>query len=284
MNLPTNLPSKWAEKRERPKFTDRLGLAQPLLAAAALTLITLALGLPILYLLNTALTPDVAPSGLMEQFRLGTLYTQAAAWMDGPLATLVNEGWGPGTGGVIGGCLSLFPADLGHCHDAAQPMAHAITSDGGGIVFTPYARRYVNPDCGTCILLVGSVGGPGAQSAQAALVLLMHIGFSFFLLLSWYGGLSGHFFSWRALIIDAAGVAVVLTLFTWVIGALLPEGLDADPSGFTRAAFLLGHLMGFWLIIVLGVHFLARQTLAHSDWQDLDELTRDSRLILPWPL
>ena len=51
-----NLPAKWAEKRERPQFTDRLGLAQPLLAAAALTLITLALGLPILYLLNTALS------------------------------------------------------------------------------------------------------------------------------------------------------------------------------------------------------------------------------------
>ena len=65
-----NLPAKWARKAGTAPITDRLGLAQPLLAAAALTLITLALGLPILYLLNTALTPDVAPAGLMDEFRL----------------------------------------------------------------------------------------------------------------------------------------------------------------------------------------------------------------------
>ena len=37
----------------------------------------------------------------MDAFRLGALYTQAATWMDGPLAALVNEGGGLTLGGLM---------------------------------------------------------------------------------------------------------------------------------------------------------------------------------------
>ena len=154
-------------------------------------------------------------------------------------------------------------------------MAHAIAGDGGSLLPAAHARRHAHLNCHPHLLLAGAIGGPSAQTAQAALVLLMHVGFSFFLLLAWYGGLSGNFFSWRALIVASALVAVVLNGLHLGFGRIVAQRRRVWL--YTRRLFA-GPLMGFWLIIVLGVHFLARQTLAHSDWQDLDELTRGQQV------
>ena len=269
--------TKWAEKRERPKFSDRLGLAQPLLAAAGLTLISLALGLPILYLLNTALSADVAPASLMDTFQIGALFTKAAAWLDGPLVVLVNTNGGLSFGGLLFVTLAFALLTWG--------MAMMLLSQWRAQLPVMEEASYLRLMPAILLTLIAMpiffwlvrLAGPSAQAAQATLVLLLHVGFAFFLLLAWYGGLSGNFFSWRALLIVAALTATALTAFVWILGALVPQKGDGL-AGFTIAVFVLLHLLGFWLIVVLGVHMLARQTLAHTDWQDLDELTRGQQV------
>ena len=96
-----SVPSKWANRRETPKFAERVGLAQPVLAAGALTFFTALLGLPILYLLNQAFGPNLAPAGVMDTYALGQIYTTIAGSLAGPLEQLIEPEGGLTLGGIL---------------------------------------------------------------------------------------------------------------------------------------------------------------------------------------
>ena len=89
--------------------------------------------------------------------------------------------------------------------------------------------------------------------------------------------MTGSFISWRSLLMTAFTVSFLITFFVWVVGYLIPdEPVDFFVYGFA----VVVHLFGLWLLVVLGVHSLARETLNQSDWQDLDALTRGQQVDL----
>ncbi len=273
----TMLPSKWAHTRERPKFSDRLGLAQPLIAAGTLTFFSLLLGLPILYLLNSALPLGVAPEGVMAAYNLGSAYNRAAEWMTGPLSALIAPTGGLTFGGVLIAAVAF----------SLLTWAVAMSLIGQWRAQLPVMEemvpaRFLVAVVATLSLVVvlfwlTRLAGPGLAAAGAMALALMHFGLGFLIILAWYFALSGTFISWRSLLITAVATAFALTVYVWVLGALAPAP-EAGASAFTTGAFVLLHLFGLWLCLILGVHGLARQTLALSDWQDLDTLTRGQQV------
>ena len=268
------LPSKWAEKRERPKFRDRLGLAQPVLAAGTLTFFSLILGLPLLYLLNSAFPPDISPAGVMAQFNLGSVYNDVASWMTGPLSALISDQGGMTFAGVF---VSAFGFSL-----FAWAIAMMLVSQWRAQVpvmeeVEPY--RFLIAVVLSLVLIVMTfwmtrLAGEGSANAQGLALGILHLAVGALMLLAWYFALTGTFISWRSLLITAFVTSFALTVFVWILGALVPQ----EPGNFTQALFVLAHLFGVWLLVVLGVHFLARQTLEQSDWQDLDTLTRGQQV------
>lgn len=272
-----SLPAKWADKRQRPKFGDRLGLAQPLLAAGALTFFSLAMGLPLLFLLNSAFSADLAPAGLMSQFQLGSVYTEVAAWLEGPLNGLVSSTGGLSFGGVLAATLgtSLFAWAIAMMLVGQWRAQLPVMEELVPIRFA--AAIVVTILLISVLFWIARMSGGNLMDMGALALALLYFVASVFMLMAWYFALTGTFVSWQSIIASSAVVAIVTTVFVWVLGALIPQPLVAV-SGFTKMAFVLAHLFGLWLLIVLGVHFLARQTLQQSDWQDLDELTRGQQV------
>ena len=272
-----SLTSKWAEKRQRPKFGDRLGLAQPLLAAGALTFFSLLMGLPLLFLLNSAFTPDLAPAGLMSQFQLGSLYTEVASWLQGPLNGLISSDGGLSFGGVLMATLgtSLFAWAIAMMLVGQWRAQLPVMEE---LVPIRFAFAIVVTIVLIAVLFwAARLGGAGLSNTGALALGVLYFAFSTLILMAWYYALTGTFVSWSSIVISSFVIALATTVFVWVLGYLIPQPL-VGVSGFTKIGFVLAHLFGLWLLIVLGVHFLARQTLEQSDWQDMDELTRGQQV------
>ena len=85
------LPAKWADRRERPKFLERVGLAQPVLAAGALAFFSLLFGLPVLFLLNQGFEPALAPASVLADFRLGSAYNAVSSTLTDHLSQLIAQ-------------------------------------------------------------------------------------------------------------------------------------------------------------------------------------------------
>ena len=270
------LPAKWADRKERPKFTHRVGLAQPVLAAGVLTFFALLLGLPILYLINGAFDPAVVPAKLMADYRLGQSYNTTVATLDGLLSPLIDTGVGSLTLGGILTCAFGF---------AFLAWAIAMTLVSQWRTQLPVLEvveplRFFTAFVITLTLLsilfwLGRQAGDGVRDAGALALAIFHFGFGFVIILSWYYAITGSFVSWRSLLMTAFTVSGVVTFFVWVLGYAIPAQIDDVPL---NILIVVGHLFGLWLIIVLGVHSLARETLDQSDWQDLDALSRGQQV------
>ena len=271
------LPNKWSHTRERPRFSDRLGLAQPLIAAGTLTFFSLLLGLPILHMLNSALPLAVAPEGVMAAYNLGSAYNRTADWMTGPFTILIAPSGGLTYSGVLIAAVAfslliwIVAMTLVNQWRAQLPVMEEILP-----------TRFLVAVVATLSLVVvlfwlTRLAGPELAEAGAMALALLHFGFGFLIILAWYFALSGTFISWQSLLTSAVVTAFAVTVFVWVLGALAPAPA-AQASTFTISAFVLLHLFGLWLCLILGVHGLARQTLALSDWQDLDGFTRGQQV------
>ena len=266
--------------RENPTATQRLGLAQPILGAGTLTFFSLLLALPLLALLNRVLPPTLAPSELMASFAVGQLYNAAASWFDAPVAALMLQTAGLSVSGALISLLA-FACLLLIC------LAWIIALGLLGLwrLQLPMVERlgplrFLLAVVVSALLLgalfwLGRQGGDALAEAQGLGLAILHFFLGYLIILMWFYAIAGSFVSWRSLLMTAFTVSFLITLYTWGFGAAIPEQLD-DPRGLL--ALVLAHLFGFWFLLLLGVYFLARETLGQAEWRDLNTLSRGQQV------
>lgn len=271
------LPTRQAITDRRLNFSERLGLAQPVLAAASLCFFSALFVFPILSLVDDSLESNISISNVMNNFELGRLYSNLLGVVSESMTQLVEPIENFKIYSLIAGIgVTLLMVWI------IMAMLVSQWRSQVAIVEPIKPLRYG-------ISLLTTVGLLGAlfwlireldtsmMDAQALPVAILVFLFSFSTIFCWYFAISGEFMSWRALVSRAFMVSFFSTAFTWGFGTLAPM-LPLDTV--IRFLFVLAHLFMMWLLVVIGVHSLAWETLGRSPWLDLDDLNRGQQVNL----
>ncbi len=273
------LPTTEIARDPQTRFSQARTGAHPFFAACALTLISAALGLPLLAFLDVAFDA----SEILQGYALGQVYLSLATPFQAlsPAATgpLIAPAGGPSLAGLG---VALLAVGL-----IAGALVHQLRAQIGArlpLRDPIWGPRLVRAFGVTVALLMalgwGWAGGSSPQDA-AALGLAISVFVAMWIATAlWYQAVVGALVPWRAVIQAALAVAFFATLVTWLIGAAVAAGTQsvASLTAWALGAVVLGHLLMVWLIVVLGVHALAHEVLQRSGWQDLSALARGQQV------